>query len=91
MSCFDRVVMSCTLYIVSCNFVTHATCLLALTLYKYNELHVFSASQKLSCKASCKTPIFFIVVSLINKMQQKKRTHVTLYIPTAIRDLSLSS
>ncbi len=70
--------MSYTIYIVSCKFVTHATCLLALTLYKYNELQRSGATQKLNCKASCKTPFFFIVVALTDKMQQKKCTHLTL-------------
>jgi hypothetical protein len=40
---------------LSCNFATHATCPLAFTMYKYNELQVSFAIQKLSCKASCKT------------------------------------
>jgi hypothetical protein len=74
MSCFDRVAMSCTIYIVSYNFITHATCSLALALYKYNELEVFGATQKISCK----TPLFLIVVASIDKMQEKKHTHVTL-------------
>ncbi len=46
---------------MSCNFATHATYLLALTTYKYNELQISSATQKLSCKASYKTPFFFIM------------------------------
>jgi hypothetical protein len=29
--------------------------------YKYNELQVSVASQKLNCKASYKTPFFFIM------------------------------
>jgi len=45
-------------YMMSCNFAIHATCLLALTTYKYNELQVFSTTQKLSCKANYKTPFF---------------------------------
>ncbi len=28
-------------------------------MYKYGELQVFDATQKLSCKANCKTPFFF--------------------------------
>jgi hypothetical protein len=51
--------MSCTIYIVSCNFATHAIYLLALTSYKYSELQVFFATQKLNCKANCKTSLFF--------------------------------
>ncbi len=46
---------------MNCNFITHATCPLALTTYKYNELQVSSATQKLSYKASCKTLIFLIM------------------------------
>jgi hypothetical protein len=38
--------MSCTIYMVSCNFATHATYPLALTTYKYNELQVSFAIQK---------------------------------------------
>jgi hypothetical protein len=51
---------------VSCNFATHVTCLLELTVYKYSELKVFVATQKLSYKANCKTPFFFIVHVLQN-------------------------
>jgi hypothetical protein len=36
----------------------HATCLLTLMAYKYNELQVSFAIQKLSYKASYKTPFF---------------------------------
>jgi hypothetical protein len=53
--------MSYTIYTVSCNFTTHATYLLALIAYKYNELQMFFATQKLSCKANCKTPFFYNV------------------------------
>jgi hypothetical protein len=30
--------LSCTIYTVSCNFATHASCPLELRAYKYNEL-----------------------------------------------------
>jgi hypothetical protein len=53
--------MNCIAYTVSCNFATHAICLLAFMTYKYSELQVSFVIQKLSCKASCKTQIFFIV------------------------------
>jgi hypothetical protein len=53
--------MSCTVYMVNCNFVTHATCPLKLTMYKYSELQVSVATQKLSCKANYKTPLFLIM------------------------------
>ncbi len=53
--------MSYTVYMMNYNFVTHATCPLKLTTYKYNELQVFVATQKLNCKANCKTFISRIV------------------------------
>ncbi len=57
MSCFDRVAMSCTIYTMNCNFATHATCPLTFTMYKYDELQVVIATQKLSYKANyCKPP-----------------------------------
>ncbi len=46
------------------NFATHATCPLELTTFKYSELQMFVAIQKLNCKANCKTTIFFIVLIL---------------------------
>jgi hypothetical protein len=58
MSWFDRVAMNYTIYTMSCNFATHEICLLALMTYKYNELQRSNATQKLSCKASCKTTFF---------------------------------
>jgi hypothetical protein len=54
--------MSCIVYMVSCNFAIHATCSLAFTVYKYNELIMFTTIQKLSCKASYKTPFLYTVV-----------------------------
>jgi len=65
MSCFDWVTMSYVVYMVNCNFVIHATCLLTLMMYKYNELQMSFITQKLGCKASCKTPFFFIVPPLM--------------------------
>ncbi len=53
--------MNCTTYMVNCNFVIHATCPLPLMTYKYSELQVSFVIQKLSCKASCKTPFFSYV------------------------------
>jgi len=58
--------MSYIVYTLNCNFATYATCLLALTMYKYNELQVIIATQKLNCKASCKKPFFLIVKGYIN-------------------------
>jgi len=58
---YNGVAMSCIIYTMTYNFATHATCPLALMTYKYNELQVFSTTQKLNYKASCKIPIFFIV------------------------------
>jgi hypothetical protein len=62
MSCFDIIAMSYTIYMVTCNSTTHATCPLALIAYNYNELQMSSATQKLNCKVCCKTPIFLIVL-----------------------------
>jgi hypothetical protein len=53
--------MNCTIYIVNCNYVTHATCPLTLMVEKYSELQMSGATQKLSWKANCKTPFFLIV------------------------------
>jgi hypothetical protein len=47
---------------MSYNFTTHATCPLALTMYKYSELQVSSTTQELSCKANYKTPIFLKMI-----------------------------
>jgi hypothetical protein len=58
---YNGVALSCTVYTMNCNFVTHVTCPLALTTYKYNELQMSSTTEKLSSKASCKTPFFFTV------------------------------
>jgi hypothetical protein len=41
------------------------TCPLAFMVFKYSELQMSSAIQKLSCKTSCKTPLFLIVHLLI--------------------------
>ncbi len=49
---------------MSYNFAIHATCLVALTLYKYSELQVSSTVQKLSCKASYKTCFFLTMIGL---------------------------
>jgi len=57
MNCFDIITMGCTIYIVSCNSTTIATCTtcpLTLMVYKYNEMQMSYATQKLSCKANCK-------------------------------------
>ncbi len=50
---------------MSCNFATHAICLLEFTTYKYSELQVFIATHKLSCKANYKTPFFLIVLEVM--------------------------
>jgi hypothetical protein len=67
LSC-NWVAMNCTIYMMNYNSTIHATCLLALTMYKYSELQMSSTTQKLSCKASCKTPIFLVVNGVIDKM-----------------------
>jgi len=56
--------MNCTIYIMSCNFTTHATCMLTLMTYKYNELQMSCQTQKLNCKANCKNNPFFHSVLL---------------------------
>jgi hypothetical protein len=61
MGYFDGVAMSCTVYIVSCNFKIHATCLLTYMAYKYSEFQMSSLIQKLNCKASCETILFLIM------------------------------
>jgi hypothetical protein len=38
--------------------------------YKYSELQVSTSIQKLSCKASCKTP-FFLIVGLVEEIEKK--------------------
>jgi hypothetical protein len=58
--------MSYIIYIVNYNFASHATCLLTFTMYKYDELQVIIATQKLNCKASCGKPFFLIVKGYIN-------------------------
>ncbi len=45
---------------VNYDFIYHATCLVALTTYKNNELQMSFTTQKLSYKASYKTPFFHI-------------------------------
>jgi len=47
---------------MSYNFTTLATCPLTFMAYKYNDLQMTGAIQKLSYKASCKTPIFFMLI-----------------------------
>jgi hypothetical protein len=54
--------MSCTVYMVSCNFAIHATCLLELMTYKCNELQMSFATHKLNCKANCKTSFFLVMI-----------------------------
>ncbi len=55
------IAMNCIAYMVNCNSAIHATCPWTLTVYKYNELQISFATQKLNYKANCKTPIFLIV------------------------------
>jgi hypothetical protein len=60
MNCFDKVTIE--LQWVASYIQQIATCPLTFTMYKYSELQMSFATQKLSCKASCKTPFFRIVV-----------------------------
>jgi hypothetical protein len=46
--------MNCIIYMVSYNSTIHATCSLTLALYKYSELQMSYATQKLNYKANCK-------------------------------------
>ncbi len=69
MNCFDRVAMCCTIYMMNCNSIVHVTCPLTLVAYKYNELQMSSTTQKLSCKASCKTPLFLIIYVVIESIR----------------------
>jgi hypothetical protein len=57
--------MSCIIYTVNCNSTTHVICPLTLTTYKYDELQVVIATQKLSYKASCKRPLILIMCIII--------------------------
>ncbi len=56
--------MNCLVHTVNYNFTTHATYPLTFITYKHNELQVSSTTQKLSCKANCKTPFFFQSVNV---------------------------
>jgi hypothetical protein len=58
--------MSCIIYTVNCNLAIHATCLLSFMTYKYSGLQMFDATQKLSCKGSCKTPFFSYSAPLLS-------------------------
>jgi hypothetical protein len=49
------------IYKVNCSSTIHATYLLTFMAYKYIELQVSFAIQKLSYKANCKTLFFFIM------------------------------
>jgi hypothetical protein len=51
---------------VSCTFVTRATCLLALMVYKYNELEVSFATQKLSLQGQLQNTFFHFVLYRAN-------------------------
>jgi hypothetical protein len=48
----------------------YATCIITLTLYKYSELQMIIATQKLNYKANCKTSFFF-----------KPRLHILCFWP----------
>ncbi len=51
---------------MSCNFVTHATCPLEFTVYKYSELQMSIGTQQL--KASCKAPLFLIMSTTLVRL-----------------------
>jgi hypothetical protein len=74
MNCFGWTAMNCTIYTVSYNFITlatHAICMLAFMKYKYNELQVSCATQKLSYKANYKTLFFLIVLKDAQKCTKR--------------------
>ncbi len=50
---------------MNCNYTTCAIYLLTLVAYKYSELQVSNAIQKLKRRASYKTPLFFIMYLVI--------------------------
>ncbi len=75
--------MNCTIYIVYYKFVIHVTCLLAFTTYKHSELQMSATTQKLSCKASCKTPFFHSDNDLkikLDHMELKKNSNTNKYV-----------
>jgi hypothetical protein len=82
MNIFDIDVMSCTIYTASYNFATLATCLLTFIVYKYSELQMSFAIQKLSCKANCKNKPFSYSVLLPTYPS-------TSYFPPTIQNLYL--
>jgi hypothetical protein len=54
--------LSCTIYMASCNFATHATCLLKLMAYKYSDLQVSFATQNWVTRPIAEQPSFFIAI-----------------------------
>jgi hypothetical protein len=65
--------MSCTIHTVNYNSTTHSICPLTFMAYKYNELQMSSTIQKLSCKASYKTPFSHSVfITIILKLNFKQ-------------------
>jgi len=82
MNIFEIDVMSCTIYTASYNYATHATCLLTFMVYKYSELQMSFATQKLSCKANCKNKPFSCSVLLPTYPS-------TSYFPLTIQNLYL--
>lgn len=80
--------MSCTVYTMNCNFVIHAICSLTLKTYEYNDLQVSFATQKLCCKASCKTTHFFHSVwktmhcqKLLNSKSNSQKSSFIIFQP----------
>jgi hypothetical protein len=59
MNYFDRVTIELQWIALYLRWVViQAICLWTLTMYKYNEMQMSYATQKLNYKASCKTPFF---------------------------------
>jgi hypothetical protein len=72
---------------VSCNSIIHATCALTLAAYKYNELQVSYAIQKLNYKANCRTPFFLIMNIYLKKMIIMEKINVNGFLNESINNV----
>ncbi len=72
---FKKITKNPQLYIW--RVATFVTCPITFSTYKYSELQVFDTTQKLSCKANCKTP--FLIIVLIGEgchLRLNKKDHL---------------
>jgi ABC-type arginine/histidine transport system permease subunit len=60
--------MNCTVSMVNCNSIIHAICSLSFMMYKYSELQVSCATQKLNYKVRCKTPFFLTMLFVVHSI-----------------------